>query len=241
MSELLLFLGEDVLDSIKQYDDGHVFTAWIALIGTVMAATCLLCFLAVTGFDLHQIFKPEFALTLSVKDQVLFRTSMISDCFGFYLPFLVVGVYLWRKLRPSGGLLSDIALVFIVISTMLGITGAVLQASVLGPLAETYISGDHAAQQAAGVVWATISQGSQNGLWPMEGPTIGLWAIVNGLLLRKNRSSLGLPLSVVGFGYVAFAALLFGGFPQVALLLELILLPVQVIWLGLYGISLLRK
>ncbi|EMU9169434.1 DUF4386 domain-containing protein, partial [Acinetobacter baumannii] len=95
------------MDSIKQYDDGHVFTAWVALIGTVMAATCLLCFLAVTGFDLHQIFKPEFALTLSAKDQALFRTSMISDCFGFYLPFLAVGVYLWRKLRPSGGLLSD--------------------------------------------------------------------------------------------------------------------------------------
>ncbi|EPM7761413.1 DUF4386 domain-containing protein, partial [Acinetobacter baumannii] len=112
------------MDSIKQYDDGHVFTAWVALIGTVMAATCLLCFLAVTGFDLHQIFKPEFALTLSAKDQALFRTSMISDCFGFYLPFLAVGVYLWRKLRPSGGLLSDIAILFLVISTMLGITGA---------------------------------------------------------------------------------------------------------------------
>ncbi|TVT76790.1 DUF4386 family protein [Acinetobacter colistiniresistens] len=229
------------MDSIKQYEDGHVFTAWIALIGTIMAAICLLCFLAVTGFDLHQIFKPEFALTLSAKDQALFRTSMISDCFGFYLPFLVVGVYLWRKLRSSGGLLSDIALMFLVISTMLGITGAVLQASVLGLLAETYTSGNHAAQQAAGVVWATISQGSQNGLWPMEGPTIGFWAIVNGLLLRKTQSSLGLPLCIVGFGYVAFAALLFTGFPQAALLLELILLPVQVVWLSVFGLSLLAK
>ncbi|MEY2340294.1 DUF4386 domain-containing protein, partial [Acinetobacter baumannii] len=25
------------MDSIKQYDDGHVFTAWVALIGMVMA------------------------------------------------------------------------------------------------------------------------------------------------------------------------------------------------------------
>ena len=73
---------------------------------------------------------------------------MISDCFGFYLPFLAVGVYLWRKLRPSGGLLSDIAILFLVISTMLGITGAALQASVLGPLAETYMSGNEIAKQA---------------------------------------------------------------------------------------------
>lgn len=200
------------MDSIKQYDDGHVFTAWVALIGMVMAATCLFCFLAVTGFDLHQIFKPEFALTLSAKDQALFRTSMISDCFGFYLPFLAVGVYLWRKLRSSGGLLSDIAILFLVISTMLGIAGAVLQASVLGPLAETYMSGNEMAKQAAGTVWATISQGSQNGLWPMEGPTIGFWAIVNGLLLRKNKSALGFPLVLVGLGYVGFAVLLFSGF-----------------------------
>ncbi|MEG0341614.1 MAG: DUF4386 domain-containing protein [Acinetobacter sp.] len=228
------------MDSIKQYDDGRGFTACVALIGTVMASVCLLCFLAVTGFDLHQIFKPEFALKLSVTDQTLFRTSMIADCFGFYLPFLVVGVYLWRKFRPAGGLLSDTAILFLVISTMLGITGAVLQASVLTPLAETYMSGDRMAQQAAGVVWATISKGSQNGLWPMEGPTIGFWAIVNGLLLRKNGSSLGLPLTFVGLGYVAFAALLFSGFPQVALLLELVLLPIQVIWLGVFGLNLLK-
>lgn len=241
MKEYLHFLGEDALDSIKQYDDGHVFTAWIALIGTVMAATCLFCFLAVTGFDLHQIFKPEFALTLSAKDQALFRASMISDCFGFYLPFLAVGVYLWRKLRSSGGLLSDIAILFLVISTMLGIAGAVLQASVLSQLAETYMLGNEMAKQAAGVVWSTISQGSQNGLWPMEGPTIGFWAIINGLLLRKNGSTLGLPLAIVGLGYVTFAVLLLMGFTQIALLLELCLLPLQVIWLGIFGVSLLRR
>lgn len=240
MKEYQHFLGEDALDSIKQSDDGRRFTAYIALIGMVMASLCLLCFLAVTGFNLHQIFKPEFALTLSTTDQALFRTSMIVDCFGFYLPFLVVGVYLWRKFRAVGGLLSDTAILFLVISTMLGIAGAVLQASVLGPLAETYMSGDQIAQQAAGVVWTTISQGSQNGLWPMEGPTIGFWAIVNGLLLRKHGSSLGLPLIVVGLGYVAFAALLFSGFPQVALLLELVLLPIQVIWLGIFGMNLLK-
>ena len=62
MREYLHFLGEDALDLIKQQDDGRMFTAWVALIGTVMAATCLLCFLADTGFDLHQIFKPKFIL-----------------------------------------------------------------------------------------------------------------------------------------------------------------------------------
>lgn len=241
MKEYQHFLGDDALDSIKQHDEGRVFTAWVALIGTVMAATCLLCFLAVTGFDLHQIFKPEFALTLSATDQALFRTSMIADCFGFYLPVLAVGVYVWRKSRSAGGLLSDIAMIFLVISTMLGITGAILQASVLGYLSETYLTDDQVVQQAAGIVWATISQGSQNGLWPMEGPTIGFWAIVNGLLLRKNKSALGFPLVLVGLGYVGFAALLFSGFPQAALLLELFLLPLQVLWLGLFGMSLLRK
>ncbi|MGM7371286.1 DUF4386 domain-containing protein, partial [Acinetobacter baumannii] len=65
--------------------------------------------------------------------------------------------------------------------------------------------------------------------------------IVNGLLLRKNKSALGFPLVLVGVGYVGFAVLLFSGFSQVALFLELFLLPVQVVWLGIFGLSLLQR
>ncbi len=125
---------------------------------------------------------------------------------------------------------------------MLGITGAALQASVLGPLAETYMSGNEIAKQAAGTVWATISQGSQNGLWPMEGPTIGFWAIVNGLLFEKNKSVLGFPL---GSGWLGICWICCASFSQAFLKrlysLELFLLPVQVVWLGIFGLSLLQR
>ena len=58
---------------------------------------------------------------------------------------------------------------------------------------------------------------------------------------EKNKSALGFPLVLVGLGYVGFAVLLFSGFSQVALFLELFLLPVQVVWLGIFGLSLLQR
>lgn len=214
---------------------------WFAIVGAVMGAICLLAYLAVTGFDLTLMFDPAFALTLSSGDASLFRLSMIADCFGFYLPLLALGVDLWRCLRPTGGLALDIGIMFLVISTLLGIAGAMLPVAVLGPLAELYASADASAQHAAGAAWVTAIQGSQYGLWVMEGPTLGFWAVVTGMALRKQGEKLGVPLVLLGIAYALYAVLMFIGADRIAQLGLLVVLPMQVLLMVLFGIGLLRN
>lgn len=228
----------DLLD--QHHDDGRLLAGWAAIIGAVMGSVCLLAYLAVTGLDLTRMFDPAFALTLSSGDAAMFRLSMIADCFGFYLPVLALGVYLWRRLRPQGGLAIDIGILFLVISTLLGVAGAILPVAVLAPLAELYATGDAAARHAAGAAWITLIQGSQYGLWVMEGPTLGFWALVTGKVLRHQGEKLGAPLMLLGLGYVLYAALMFIGAERIAQLGLLVVLPMQVVLIALFGIRLLK-
>ncbi|MEQ8799001.1 MAG: hypothetical protein RJQ08_08635 [Salinisphaeraceae bacterium] len=223
------------------YEEGRVLAGSFAVIGAVMGGVCLLAYLAVTGFDLRLMFDPAFALTLSAGDAALFRLSMIADCFGFYLPLLALGVYLWRCLRPAAGVALDVGILFLVISTLLGIAGAMLPIAVLGPLAELYASGDAAARHAAGAAWVTAIQGSQYGLWVMEGPTLGFWAVVTGMALRSHGARLGIPLVLLGIAYAVYAGLMFIGADHIAQLGLLVVLPVQVLLMALFGIGLLRN
>lgn len=223
------------------HDEGRVLAGCFAIIGAVMGSVCLLAYLAVTGFDLRLMFDPAFALTLSSGDAALFRLSMVADCFGFYLPLLAPGVYLWRCLRPEGGIALDIGILFLVISTLLGIAGAVLPVAVLAPLAELYATGDASAKHAAGAAWVTAIQGSQHGLWVMEGPTLGFWAIVTGMALRNQGEKLGALLLLLGIAYVLYAVLMFIGADRIAQLGLLVVLPMQVLLIALFGIGLLRN
>lgn len=230
------------MDWLKHnHDEGRVFAGWSAIIGAVMGSVCLLAYLAVTGFDLPLLFDPAFALTLSSGDAGLFRLSMIADCFGFYLPVLALGVYLWRNLREEGGIAIDVGILFLVISTLLGVAGAILPVAVMGPLADLYAVGEPAAQYAAGAAWMTAIQGSQMGLWVMEGPTLGFWAVANGRVLSRQGHKLGLPLILLGLAYMLYAALMFIGADRIAQLGLLVVLPMQVLLIALFGIGLLKK
>ena len=70
----------------------------------------------------------------------------------------------------------------------------------------------------------------------MEGPTLGFWAIVNGVTLLNLDDKLGTPLVLVGIFYILYA-----GLDGVALLVELVVLPAQVLWMALFGMDLLRR
>lgn len=225
----------------NNHNEGRVLAGWCAIIGAVMGSICLLAYLAVTGFDLALMFDPAFALTLSATDAALFRLSMIADTFGFYLPVLALGTYLWRNLRSAGGLAIDIGILFLVISTLLGVAGAVLPIAVMAPLAELYATGNEAAMYAAGAAWVTAIQGSHHGLWIMEGPTLGFWALVNGRVLQRQGEKLGAPLMLLGLGYMLYATLMFIGADQIAQLGLLIMLPMQVVLIAMFGIGLLRR
>jgi hypothetical protein len=221
-------------------DPGRTLTGWVALVGALMALTCTASYFAVVGGDLRAMSRPTFALGLSPAGQALFRLSQTADCLGYYLPFLAIGAYLRARLRPSGGV--EVAAPFIVVSAALGIAGSGLQLAALPALAATHASRDPAVQHAAESAWLAVVEGSQNGLWLMEGPSLGFWATVTGLALRRQGGAgLGLFLAAIGVAYVAYAGLaLFGGH-ELAKWLEVVILPAQVAWEALFGIALLSR
>lgn len=218
----------------------RTLTGWIAVIGAALGGVCLLAYLAVTGPELKLMFDPTFALTLAADDVRLFRLSMIADCFGFYLPVLALGVYFWRQRRVDGALAMDIGIFFLVVSTLLGVAGAMVPVAVLGPLVEIHASGDATAKQAAGITWVAVITGSQYGLWVMEGPTLGFWALVTGRELRRKGEKLGAPLMLLGIGYMTYAALMFLGAERIAQFGLLVVLPLQVLLIALFGMGLLK-
>lgn len=220
--------------------NGRRFTSWAALIGGAMAATCLLSYLAALGGALDAMFRPDFALTMTPQARGLFHISQVADVFGFYLPVLVIGIYLQMRLRSRHGLVVDVAAAFLVISTLLGIAGSAIQIATLPHLAQAHSAADPATRSAAEIAWLAIVHAAQKGLWVMEGPTLGFWAWVSGAALRREGMRLGLPLMLIGAAYLIYAALTLAGFGEIAGLGQLVILPAQVVWMVLFGLSLRR-
>lgn len=205
-----------------------------------MAATCLLTYLAASGGALTSMLRPEYALTMSAGARWLFHISQVADVFGFYLPVLVIGIYLQMSLRLRHGVIMDIAASFIVVSTLLGIAGSAIQIAALPQLIQAHAAGDPAVRSATEIAWLAIVHAAQRGMWVMEGPTLGFWALVTGLALRREGSAFGLPLALIGVSYLIYAALVLSGFGNIAQFGQLVILPAQVLWIFLFGFS-LRK
>lgn len=79
---------------------------------------------------------------------------MLTDVFGFYLPFLVIGGYLWRALQDEAGALGNMAAMAVALFVTAGMCGAVIPLAAIQPLSLAYIQGD-AAEKAAATAWET--------------------------------------------------------------------------------------
>lgn len=224
---------------IEPDDPGRALTGWVALGGAAMALTCTLSYLAVVGADVDAMSRPAFALGLSPSGLALFRLSQVADCLGYYLPFVAIAAYLGGRLRPTNGAAAIVA-PFAFVSATLGVAGSGLQVAALPALIGAHATGDAAVQRGAESAWLAVVEGSQNGLWLMEGPSLGFWGVVTGILLWRKGARLGLFLCVIGAAYLAYAGLSLIGAHRFAQALELAILPAQVSWEALFGVSLLR-
>ena len=220
------------------------FTAWSAVIGGLFAYLNVALSLMVTGEDTDMIFHGATVLTLPTETRDLYRESMLADVLGFYLPVLVIGGYLWHTFRDSAGALGDIAVLAILLSVVLGISGAAMQQSVLHPLARLHAGGDDAVKAATEAVWTAVAYAAQKGLWWCEGPVVLLWGLIVGDQLKKagwNRWFL-LLLRINGFAFGLF--FLFGFFPElnaVTDLIETVVVLLFPLWMLLFGWQLLRR
>lgn len=220
------------------------FTAWSAILGGLLAYLNVTCALVVLGGDPGMVFDGAAMLGLPAEMRDLYRLSMFADILGFYLPVLVIATYLWHVLRAETGLLGDIAVFGMLIYTVLGISGAAATLAALHPLAELRAVGDAGARAAAEAAWTAVAHVSQKGLWWSEGPLVFFWVLVIAKPLRQagwGPAAL-LPARIVGWGFVLF--FLFGFFPALNPLTNLMLVLVVLIfpaWMLLFGWRLLRQ
>ena len=227
------------MHSAPESTSGRRLAGWAAVASCPIAWINIYCFLAATGFDTEAIFHPAVALTLSPAALQLFRWSMLADSFGFYLPFLVMGGYLWSRLRSNP--LVDMATLGLVVYVLLGLAGTSIQFATLPVLSELHDSGDAVARSAAEATWLAIVHGTEKGLWWMEGPLMAFWAIVMGATSKTVGLRYGSLLTLAGIAYGGYFTLAFVGADEIAELFifaGLVMLP---LWMLLAGIGLLRE
>lgn len=218
-------------------------TAWAAILGGFCAYLNVAFMVAVTGGDMAVTLRGTVMLTLSADMRQLFRLSMLADLFGFYLPLLAIGGYLWHRFRAEAGALGDMAALAILLYVALGMIGASLQLAVLTPLARLHAAGGEAARVAAETAWTTIATGSQLGLWWCEGPLMLFWGLVVGGHLKRAGWSVSIrwPLALVGWCFGLYFVT--GFFPALETLTYaalVVAVGVFPLWMLMFGLRLRR-
>jgi hypothetical protein len=200
--------------------------------------------LSVTGEDTNMMFHGASMLALPVDTRDLFRWGMLADIMGFYLPFLVIGAYLWSAFREKAGMLGDVAMLAILSYVILGIMGAGFQQAALNPLAQLHAGGDDSMKGAAEAAWTAVAYGSQKGLWWCEGPVMLLW----GLIIAKQLKNAGwsrwlvLLLLVTAWAYGGFFVLgFFSALNDLTDLLETVAVLALPLWMVWFGWIVLRR
>jgi hypothetical protein len=221
--------------------NGRRFVAWVAIASALLGWINVSLFVAATGGDFALVFKPAVFLTLSPIAQGCFHWSMVLDTLSFYLPFLVVGGYLWSELRDKHGAAIDMAALCIVVYVVLGVAGAAIQFSALPALTAMHADGDAMAKSASEAAWLGIAIFTERGLWLMEGPVMGFWAIVMGRAMRASGLPFGRLLVTVGLCYcVAFVAGVLGA-DEIGDIIEMIFIVLLPLWALLSGVAMLRQ
>ena len=214
-------------------------TAWVALIGGLFAYLNVALALMVSGMDTDMVYHGPTMLALSAEARDLFRWSMLADILGFYLPFLLIGAYLWRAFSEKAGVLGDAAAFAIVVYVLVGIGGAAMQQAALDPLAHLHAGGDDSVRSATEAAWTAVANASERGLWWVEGPLILFWAFVVGHQLKAAGWGQSLLLRIVGCAYGLF--FLFGFFSDldaIAGVFEIAAVLLFPLWMLLFGFQL---
>ncbi|WP_416311316.1 hypothetical protein [Pseudomonas sp. W03] len=218
-------------------------TAYAAILGGILAYTTVILSMVVTGDDTSMVLNGAKMLSLPAETRDIYRWSMLTDIFGFYLPTLVVGGYLWHVFRDEAGALGSIAVLAIGFYVTVGIIGASTQQAVISPLVQLHEQGDASVKAAAEVAWSAIAHAVQYGLWWSEGLVVLFWGLVVGGQLKKAGCgwfSL-LLLKLVGISFTLF--LIFGFFKSLddlMKLMEMSFLILYPLWLLIFGVQLLR-
>ncbi|WP_157931404.1 alpha/beta hydrolase fold domain-containing protein [Mycobacteroides abscessus] len=222
-------------------DTGRRMTGWIAIIAAALAWFTLAAVSISTGADPGFMLEPSQALSLSQSAVQWFRAGMLSDSFGFYFAFLIIGGYLWARLRTQDRARQDMAVLCIAMYAILGIAGAASQFAALGPLLAAHGSTDAAVREGAETSWLTVVYVAQKGLWWFEGPAMAFWASVTATQLRRSGFRSWWLLIAIAASYGLYFITAGIGVQPLANLLETSAVLTVPAWLLFFGIELLRN
>jgi hypothetical protein len=229
------------MTNMPSIETARRLAGWVAIIGALLAWSEIGVYMLALGSDLALVYKPAAFLSLPTSAHTYFHASLVLDTLGFYLPFLVIGGYLWSVMRVEHGALIDMAALCIVTYAVMGIAGDALLFATVSPLAAMHAAGDPTVKAASEAAWLALATGAQQGLWIMEGPVMGFWALVMGSAMRRSGMPYGRLLMVVGICYAAIFVLGVLGLWTVAEQFQLVFLLLLPLWALLTGISLLRQ
>lgn len=212
------------------------FVAWVVILGALFALLNVACVVMAAGDDTNSVAYGASMLNLPAESRELYRWGMLSNIFGFYLPFLVFGGYVWRADREKAGVLGDVAALAISLYVVLGVAGSAMQIAALQPLAHLHAGGDEATRAATEAMWTGLAQAVQKGLWWAEGPFLLFWTLVVGRQLKAAAPWRARILQAIGVLYGLF--FLTGFFPELSDLTDLteivavLVAPAWMLWSG---------
>ena len=220
---------------------GRTFAGWTALLGVLLGIFNIASFLAVTGGDIDGLFNAAKALSLGADSIRLFHWSMIADSLAWYLMMLVVGGYMWGRLRAANGALIDIATLGLGVYATLGLVGTSIQAATLPVLASMHQAGDATMKAATEASWSAVAQAAQHGVWWIQQIPSVFWALVVGTALRRDGKRHGWLLTISGVANLLFFLAIPIGKHALGEVPALVALFSTLGWMAWAGISLLRE
>jgi len=155
--------------------------------------------------------------------------------FGYYLLLIPVALYLWRWLRPLAPNLVTLYTLFGLGFIFIGISGAMMRATVLPEIMRTYAYAASAEREMLGVVFKVLIDVVFSGLGALEAIFIGVWWLGIGWVMRTKRRFLGIFTTVLGVSAISGSA---GAIFHTEALVMLegfsyFLWPIWVLWLGI--------
>ncbi|QBQ99337.1 hypothetical protein [Paraburkholderia pallida] len=218
------------------------FTALSAVIGGLLVYATFGLLTKVTGPDTEMVFRGSTMLALPAQTRDLFRWAMLTDVFGFYLPFVAIGGGLWYAFREKAGAFGHMAAMALVFYVTMGVGGAVVQLATIEPLSQLYIAGGLDEKAIASISWATVVHVAQRGLWWSEAPAFFFWAMMIGRLLKQDGWGGSTLLRVTGsLAGVYFVCGFFRELDAFTNGIEMAVVGLLPLWMILFGWQLLHR
>lgn len=225
-------------------EDQHVISdrsfshmAAIAAIASLpLAAGNLFAMLATVHFDLNGMTDPLVLLHAGAGAAPLWRSSMILDIFGYYLPIVPLILLLRSSLRHRGPNWIDLFALCLLSYCLIGAIGGAVLATALPTLIREYATASSAHQMSLQSVFTGYTDGIYRGLWNLlEEFLAGIGWIGFGLVLRAERRRLGIVTVVLGAACLVDSfgtALNIDAIASAGLTVYLVLAPTWACWMG---------